>query len=174
MKNIVLKHGLITGIFITSFMVFYYVIFYPFLIRHNEYCSLGLLGLIGSFSMVFFGILEYRDKVNNHIISFKKAFKIGFLISLMGSLIYLAYYTINYHFFKPSLLEREISYQLRPQKIEHLNKESIQALTDRIKEYRNSFHNPIYFILNTLGDALPFGLFFTLISALILKRKAKL
>ena len=174
MKKIVLKYGLITGVFITLFLISYYILIYPFLIKNSEYCSLGLFGLLGSFSMVFFGILEYRDKLNNHVISFKEAFTIGFLISLMGSLIYLTYYIIDYNFFKPSLLEREISYQLRPEKIEHLNKEKIQDLTDRLRIYREDFHNPFYFVLYTVGDALPFGIFLTLTSAFILKRKAKI
>lgn len=174
MKSIILKYGLITGILITLFLIFYYTLFYSFLIKNNEYCSLGLIGLLGSFSMVFFGILEYRDKINNHVISFKKAFSIGFLISLMGSFIYLAYYTIDYNFFKPSLLEREIIYQSRPEKIEHLSKEKIQALTDRLYAYKEDLHNPFYFVLYTFSDALPFGVFVTLTSSLILKRKSKI
>ena len=174
MKNIILKYGLITGVFITLFLIFYYTLFYTFLIKNQEYCSLGLIGLLGSFSMVFFGIVEYRDKINNHVISFKRAFTIGFLISFMGSLIYLAYYTIDYNFFKPSLLDREIAFQSRPEKIEHLSKEKIQALTDRLRIYREDFHNPFYFVLYTIGDALPFGIFLTLTSAFILKRKVKI
>ena len=92
----------------------------------------------------------------------------------MGSFIYLAYYTIDYNFFKPSLLEREIIYQSRPEKIEHLSKEKIQALTDRLYAYKEDLHNPFYFVLYTFSDALPFGVFVTLTSALILKRKSKI
>lgn len=173
MKRIIIKYGIITGVILTLFMIFYYTIFYAILKENSEYCSLGLAGLLGSFCVSFFGILEYRDKVNNHFISFKKAFYLALMISLVGILIYLVYFTFDYHFMHPSLLESEIAFQSRPERVEQLSKLKDHAVIERIAEYKENYKKPLYFVFYTTIDLIPFGVFLSLISALLLKRKPK-
>ena len=173
MKKILLKYGIITGILITSFIFFYFIIFYPLLIENSEYCSLGLIGLIGVFLPSFFGIMEYREKINNRYITFKKALIIGLLIALIGILLYLLYFTFDYHFMHPSLLDREIAFQTRPERIEELRKLKDHAAIEHLNEYRARYSNPIYFIYYTVIDFVPFGIFMSVVSAFVLKRKPK-
>ena len=173
MKKILIKDGIITGVFIILFIIFYYTVFYPLLIKNSEYCSLGLIGLLGSFITTFFGVMEYREKINNRFISFKKAFYIGLLISLIGITLYLLYFTFDYHFMHPSLLEREIAFQTRPERIEELSKLKDHAAIDHISDYKTNYSKPFYFIYYTVGEFIPFGIFMSFISALVLKRKPK-
>ena len=173
MKRILIKYGIITGVFIILFIIFYYTVFYPLLIKNSEYCSLGLIGLLGSFITTFFGVMEYREKINNRFISFKKAFYIGLLISLIGITLYLLYFTFDYHFMHPSLLEREIAFQTRPERIEELSKLKDHAAIDHINEYKANYSKPLYFIYYTVSEFIPFAFFMSFVSALVLKRKPK-
>ena len=173
MNRILIKYGIITGILIILFIIFYYSIFYPLLIKNSEYCALGLIGLMGSFLTTFFGVMEYTEKINNRFISFKKAFYIGLLISLIGIIIYLLYFTFDYHFMHPSLLEQEIAFQTRPERLEELSKLKDHAAIDHISEYKANYSKPLYFIYYTVSEFIPFAIFMSLISALVLKRKPK-
>ena len=47
---------------------------------------LGYLSIVISLLFVFFGIKHFRDKINNGIVSFKKALIIGLLISVLAGI----------------------------------------------------------------------------------------
>ena len=79
MQKNILIYGLISGVIVSTVM----------LISMNYYshCEgnvdlttsmvIGYASMLIAFSMVFVGIRNYRDKFNNGIVSFGKAFKIG-------------------------------------------------------------------------------------------------
>ena len=84
MKKLVIIYGLICGL----------VVITPMLVLTNTATKSGsfegamLLGyatMVLAFSLVFVGIRNYRNKYNDGIIGFGKAFKVGILIVLIAS-----------------------------------------------------------------------------------------
>ena len=65
-----------------------------------------------AFSLVFIGIRNYRDKYDEGVISFGKAFKIGIMIVLIASTIYVVAWLIDYFFFIPDFAEKYSSHTL--------------------------------------------------------------
>ena len=82
-KNIII-YGLIAGIVVSILM----------LVSANNITDFdtslfaGYASMLIAFSLVFVGIRNYRDKYNEGVISFGKAFKIGIMIVLIASTIY--------------------------------------------------------------------------------------
>src|ERR1017187_9822075 len=67
---------------------------------------IGYASMLVALSLVFVGIRNYRDKYNNGVISFGKAFKIGIMIVLIASTIYVVAWLIDYFFFIPDFMEK--------------------------------------------------------------------
>src|SRR6476620_5450732 len=105
MKNVNLKYGLIAGAIVTAFMVGGTVA-----MRNNPDFTgsmlLGYTGMLVAFFFVFLGIKNYRDKQNGGVISFGKALKIGMLISLIASTIYVGVWLIEYYCIFPDFMNK--------------------------------------------------------------------
>ncbi len=59
---------------------------------------IGYASMLIAFSLVYVGIRNYRNKYNGGVISFGKAFKIGILIVLIASTLYVIAWMIDYFF----------------------------------------------------------------------------
>ncbi|MBK9984572.1 MAG: DUF4199 domain-containing protein [Saprospiraceae bacterium] len=57
----------------------------------------GYLTMIVALSMIFFGIRQFRDRHLSGLISFGQAFKVGFLIALIASAIYVIGWMVYYN-----------------------------------------------------------------------------
>src|SRR4051812_14917244 len=100
MKKNVLIYGLVSGLIISALMA----INVNSCIKSGKFESsivIGYASMLIAFSMIFVGIKNYRDKYNAGIISFGKAFKVGFLITVIASTIYVITWLIEEHFFFP-------------------------------------------------------------------------
>ena len=61
--------------------------------------------MLVAFSLIFVGIKKYRDQHGEGYISFGKGFKIGLLITLIASTIYVITWLIDYYYFMPDFME---------------------------------------------------------------------
>src|SRR5688500_7026342 len=109
MKRNVIVFGLISGLIITAFMV------YGTLMCYNNAdfdmsMAIGYASMIVAFSFIFVGVKNYRDKYNGGVISFGKAFKTGFYISLVASTMYVVVWLIEYYVFIPDFMEKYTAY----------------------------------------------------------------
>jgi hypothetical protein len=141
-------------------------------VDYNTSMLIGYASMLIAFSLVYVGIRNYRDKYNQGVISFGKAFKTGLLIVLIASTIYVAAWLIDFFFFIPDFMDKYTASTLADLKAGGAS----QAEIDRqAKEMANSvrmFKNPFFNAMMTYAEILPVGLIVTLISSLILKRKA--
>src|SRR6476661_3699271 len=101
MKKIVINYGLIAGIIVSVLMLFSvnFMSHREGGIDYNTSLLIGYASMLIAFSLVFVGIRNYRDKYNGGVISFSKAFKIGIMIVLIASTIYVIAWLIDYYFF---------------------------------------------------------------------------
>jgi Protein of unknown function (DUF4199) len=79
MKKIVIVCGLIAGGIVSAMMLITMAI-YTSSGDFDNGMIYGYASMLLAFSLIFVGIKNYRDKYNNGIISFGKAFKIGILL----------------------------------------------------------------------------------------------
>ncbi|MFN8251221.1 MAG: DUF4199 domain-containing protein [Ferruginibacter sp.] len=173
MKKNILIHGLIAGALVSGFMLF--------MIGNYSYCEgnvdmsysmlLGYASMLIAFSLVFVGIRNYRNKYNNGVISFGKAFKIGFMIALIASTMYVIAWMFDYHYFVPDFAEKYSARILGDLKAAGASAAEIESKTKEMADFTRMYKNPLFVILMTYVEILPVGIIVSLISALILKRK---
>jgi hypothetical protein len=172
MKKIVITYGLIAGAIVTAFMAYG-----VYLLNNNpDYegsMILGYTGMLIAFSFVFLGVKNYRDKQNQGMITFGKALKIGALISLIASTIYVGIWLIEYYFLYPDFMEKYTDTMIKKMDVANMTAAEIKAKKDEMLMYKEMYKNPIWVIVFTYAEILiPIGLLVPFISAAILKRKA--
>lgn len=102
MKKNVLVFGSIAGLVASAIMACSMAACYVLTNYHGN-MWLGYGSMILAFSMIFVAVKNYRDKYNDGVISFGKAFQIGLYIALIASTIYVLTWLIEYYAFFPDL-----------------------------------------------------------------------
>lgn len=172
MKRNILIFGSIAGLIVAIFMVVSTGLCYS----NPDYKGsmlLGYAGMLLAFSFVFVGIKNYRDKYCNRVITFGQAFKVGSLIMLVASTIYVVVWLFDYYLFVPDFIEWYTAHVLTQAKAEGKTTAEINSLMSQMDFSRKMYKTPFGVILLTYMEILPVGLVVTLISALILKRRPK-
>lgn len=172
MKKTVLTYGLIAGLIVTAMMVYSTWM----CMRSEDFkpsMVLGYAGMLLAFSFVFIGIKNYRDKHNQGIISFSKAFKIGLYISLIASTLYVVTWLIEYYTFFPDFMDKYTEFVLKDAKADGASDAELGEKAAEMAKFSERYKNPIFVVLITYAEILPLGILISLISAFILKRKSK-
>jgi len=164
MNNIIIKNGLFGSIIVSALLVF--VTMYMRASPEEEVSMMiGFTVMILAFFFVTWGIKQQRD-ANNGLISFGNAFLTGFWITLIISTIYvLVWLVILYNFF-PNFAEHYTDMA-----IAKASPDEVAKVTEDMNSFKEMYKNPIMVILFTYMEILPLGIVFSLISALILKKK---
>ena len=167
MKKNIIIYGLIAGIVVSILMLFSANNITDF----DTSLVVGYASMLIAFSLVFVGIRNYRDKYNVGVISFGKAFKIGIMIVLIASTIYVIAWLIAYFYFEPDYLEKYSAKMLDKLKESGASQIEIDNKTKEMANFARMYKNPFFNAMMTYTEILPVGLIVTLISSLILKRK---
>ncbi|HLC83763.1 MAG TPA: DUF4199 domain-containing protein [Bacteroidia bacterium] len=173
MKKNVLVFGLISGLIISVLMSIFMAIN-----SCTENYDLGMLlgygSMILSFSFVFVGVKNFRDKYNDGFINFGKAFKLGILIALISSTFYVLTWLVMYYGFMPDFMDNYAEHMIKGMQDSGASQIEIDATIKEMAGYKEMYKSPVFVILLTYMEVLPVGLLFTIASALILKKKPKL
>lgn len=165
MKRSVIIFGLILGVILAINAVIQMRSFYTSPDMHRNHV-LGYTFMVLVFSMVFFGIRNYRNKELGGVISFGRGFKTGTLIALIGSTLYVIVGLSYYYLFAPEFLDLYIAYVLK-----NTPPADLPAKTAEMANFKEMYKNPLFAILISYSEVFPIGLVVALVSALILKRK---
>jgi hypothetical protein len=171
MKKNVLVFGTISGVIITTMMLFACLECYtnPDM-KSND--VLGYAGMIAAFSFIYIGIRNYRDKYNSGAITFGKAFKTGFYMSLVAATICVGIWLIDYYIFIPDFLDKYILHVLKEAKADGATQAELQEKAAEMANYKEMYRNPAFVVIVSYLEILPPGIIISLISALLLKRKS--
>ncbi|NHN26228.1 DUF4199 domain-containing protein [Flavobacterium jejuense] len=167
MKKKTIIYGFIAGLIVSIVMLFTTSNSIDF----ENGMFVGYASMLIAFSLVFVGIRNYRDKYNNGVISFGKAFKIGSIIVLIASTLYVVSWLINYFYFVPDFLEKYSNHIISTLEESGASSVEIENKTKEMAEFSKMYQNPFINAMITYTEILPVGLLVTLISAFILKRK---
>ena len=173
MKKNIIIYGLIAGIVVTVLMLFnvHSLSYREGNFDYDKGLLIGYASMLIAFSLVFVGIRNYRNKYNNGVISFGKAFKIGIMIVLIASTIYVVAWLIDYFFFMPDFMEKYSANMIDKLKASGASQVEIDKQTKEMASFARMYKNPFFNAMMTYVEILPVGLIVTLISSLILKRK---
>ena len=164
MNKIVLKNGLFGSSIVTALLLS--VTFYMKANPEKEVSMfLGFAGMLLAFIFVVLGIKQQRD-TNNGFISLGKAFLTGFWITLIISTIYVIVWLIIFYNFFPNFAEHYTDMA-----IAKASPDEVAQVTEEMNSFKEMYKSPIMVILLTYMEILPLGIVFSLISALILKKK---
>lgn len=167
MKKNVLIFGLVLGTILCVNMIYVINLLYSNPnFKSND--IVGYTAMVVIFSLIFFGVRNYRNKQPDGSISFGKAFKTGALIAIVASTLYVVVWLLYYYLFVPDFLDKYISHVLK-----ECSAKDLAAKTMEMVNFREMYKNPFFIILITYSEVLPVGLIVTLVSSLILKRKTK-
>ena len=172
MKKNVLVFGTIAGLIVSSFMFVSMLLF-----NHTDNAGSMLVGyasMLIAFSFVFVGIKNFRDKYNDGLITFGKAFTVGILIALLASTFYVVTWVIEFKFFIPDFIDRYAASVIKHSQESGASQQIIDAQIAEMTHYKEMYKNPLFLVLFTYMEIFPVGLLVTLASALILKNKNKL
>ena len=171
MQKVVLTFGLISGAILAAMMV----LTIPFMeqIGFDNGMIIGYTTMVLAFLLVFFGIRSYRDTVGNGRISFGRALGVGLLIVLIASICYVVTWEIVYHQFLQDFGDRYAAHVIegvrKSGKPAAEIEQEVQKMNDMMTLYKN---NILFNVAITFLEPLPVGLIMTLISALILRKRA--
>ena len=173
MKKNILIYGLIGGVVVSVLMLstLNYMSHCEGSVDYATSMLIGYASMLVSLSLVFVGIRNYRDKYNGGVISFGKAFKIGIMIVLIASTIYVIAWLIDYFVFIPDFMEKLSAHELEKLKASGASQPEIEKMAKKMADSNRMYKNPFFTTIITYAEILPVGLLVTLISSLVLKRK---
>ncbi len=170
MKKIVITCGLIAGLIVSALMLAAMTKVYD----PKSYTGsmiLGFASMLLAFSFIFVAIKNYRDKEAGGVVNFGKAFKIGAMIALIASTMYVGVWMIYYYNFAPNFWEQECTAAIARMKAEGATQAAMNAKIAEMKYYTEFYKNPLANAAMTYCEILPLGLLVSVVAALILKRK---
>lgn len=170
MKKNILVFGLLSGIIVSVFMGFSMVLCY----NKNSFSGNMVLGytmMLLAFAFVFVGIKNYRDKFNGGLISFGTAFKIGGLIALIASTMYVITWLVVYYNFIPDFMDKYATHVINEAKAAKVSQAELDKQIAQMNSFKEIYKSPFGIILMTYLEILPLGVIVALISSLILKRR---
>ena len=170
MKKTIITFGLISG----AISVLMMAITLPFAhkIGFNSSLLLGYTTIVLSFLLVYFGVRSYRDNVNSGQITFGKAFAVGICITLISCLCYVAAWEVIYFNFMPHFMDEYGAHALERAKAAGASDAALLKQAEELKKSKEMYNNVFYNAAMTFIEPFPVGLVITLLSAVILRRKA--
>jgi len=167
MKKNILVFGLIIGTVLCINMITVIQMMY----NDPDFKANDVIGytvMVVTFSLIYFGVRNYRNNYLGHFISFGKALKIGALIAFVGATLYVIVALFYYYVFVPDFMDVYTAYVL-----ENTAESELADKTVEMANFKEMYKNPFFVILMTYAEVLPIGLVVAVISALMLKKKQK-
>lgn len=167
MKKSVWIFGLIMGTLLCVNLLYVMRLFYSGEdFESNDFAGYTVQVVI--FSLIFFGVRNYRNKDLGGAISFGKAFKAGALVAVVGCTLYVVVWLFYYYMFAPDFLDRYIPHALKETSRSGGDVETMQA---QLESLREMYRNPLMIVVITYLEVLPVALIVALASALLLRKK---
>ena len=133
----------------------------------------GYATMILGLSVIFVAVKNYRDNYNNGIITFGKALRIGLLITLIASTVYVVVWMVDFTWFIPDFFDKYKLHMLADLKAHGATAAHIKVKMTEMDAEVEMYKNPLFNALFTYMEIVPVGLVVSLIAALILKKKRR-
>ena len=140
----------------------------------NTRLVFGYATMILAFSLIFVAIKNYRDNQNNGQITFGKALRIGLLVTLIASTVYVVVWMIDFKYFVPDYGEKYTAQAIAEMKASGASAAEIKKQGAEMAATMAKYKSSAFFrVMFTYLEIVPVGIVISLIAALILKKNAK-
>jgi hypothetical protein len=171
MRKVVLTFGLISGAILSVMMLL--TTHFQDQIGFDKAYIIGYATMVLAFLMVYFGVRSYRDNVAGGSVTFRRAFSLGLMITVIASVCYVATWQLVYYKLAPDHLAKWSAYEVDKAKESGATDEQIAAKTKEMAELNEKLKNPLVNIAFTFLEPLPVGILITLVTAGVLSRKRR-
>ena len=168
-----LVYGLLAGVIVSIYMVIAMARCTKDMDPGTGMMLMGFASMFVAFSMIFVAVRSYRNNEGGGYITFGKAFKLGVIIALIGSTMYVITWMIDLHFFLPDFADMYAASEISKAQAAHKTAAEIAKITKDMDDFKVSYKNPVMVVLYTYMEILPVGLILALESALVFKKKVQ-
>jgi Protein of unknown function (DUF4199) len=98
---------------------------------------------------------------------------VGILITLISSAFYVGTWEIMYFKLMPDFAEKYAAHMVEHAKATGASPQKVEETQRKAKEFEQMYHNPAINVALTFTEVFPIGLVVTLVSAGILRKKAR-
>ncbi len=165
MKKNILIFGLISGLILSGYIISFT------LFEGVGNAVVGYSSMIIAFSFIFVAIKNFRDKYNEGVVTFGKAFLLGLGITLVGSTVYVLAWVIDYYIFIPDFMDKYAVHLIKEARDSGLTGAALDKKIAEVKHIGDLYKSPVMVVLFTYLEVVPVGLLISVFTALILKRK---
>jgi Protein of unknown function (DUF4199) len=171
MNKIIWVYGTIAGLIMGAMFFITDPLWDNGMINFDNGMWVGYTTMVIALSLIFFGIKTYRDNKKEGVITFGHAFKVGILITLVASVLYVASWEVALKTVSKEFPEVMKNYYLQEARKEAKNEQEAKAAEEKIKQTMVMYANPVIRFGFTFIEVFPVGLVITLVSAGMLRRK---
>ena len=167
MKKIIFTFGIVIGAILATNAIIHMNMMYS----NPDYKGNDVIGyatLVIIFSLIYFGVRNYRNNYLDGKINFLQAFKTGALICFVASTVYVIFGLLYYYFFAPDFIDVFTDYMIR-----NSAPDEVEATTAQMANFKEMYKNPLFAILITYMEVLPIGMIVALFSAFMVKNNNK-
>ena len=118
---------------------------------------LGYASMIIALSLTYVGVRNYRDKYNDGVISFGKAFRIAMGIAA-SSTIYVLTWLVEFYVFMPDFMEKFAAREAAQARSAGLSAAALSEKLAKIDDMRTGYQKPVVVILYSYAEILPVGI----------------
>lgn len=170
MKKTIIVYGLFSGFIVTGLMFATMPLWNDGTISFESGELVGYASMVVSLSLIFFGVKSYRDNYEEGVISFRNALKVGVLIALVASVVYVVGWEIYFQSTGNEFMEQYSHYYIEKMQKSGASLEKIETTRQDMANMKELYKNPIMRYGITLAEIFPVGALIALLSAAILKK----
>lgn len=169
MRKIIFIHGAIAGAVIVASILVGLA-----LDSESEHLAglewLGYLIMVAAFSLVFFGIKQYRDQELGGVINFLAAVQVGLGITLVASVVYVLAWEASLAATDYAFIHDYTAARIEASRAAGASVEEMAALAAEMEAMKAAYAKPLNRMFMTFLEIFPVGLLITLLSAALLRR----
>jgi hypothetical protein len=171
MRRIILINGLIAGVIVSAMLLISHPLLEKGVLNFDNGMLVGYASMVIALSMIFFGIKSYRDQYQHGSITFGQGFRVGILIALIASVVYMVTWEVYYNVTDGRFNKQYTEYYIDKMKSEGATQEEISKAQEEMDAWSQMYDNMFIRLAMTLMEIFPVGLIITLIAAAVLRKK---
>jgi hypothetical protein len=171
MNRTILKYGVISGLISSGLMAVTMAVSNR--IGTDRGALVGYTLIVLALLLVFFGIRSYRETVGGGQITFWKGFLVGMGITVISCMFYVVTWEIVYFNFMHDFMDKYAAQVVEKLRASGASQAAIQAKIAEMQAFKVKYENPLFNAAMTFIEPFPVGVLMTLISAGILRKRAK-
>ncbi len=157
-------NGLVWGAILGFIGIIYAVILY--MLDQNLNQNLGYLGMVITIVILILGVRSYRDNIMGGILPFSPAFKFGFVVVVVSTVINLIYSYILWTVIDPGIIGKMKDMQMEKMLEQGISEEAL----DQAMAISGKFMTPLIMTIMALFFGILIGTIIALIVAAIFKK----